>query len=130
MKLARSAVLVAFSLLLGTAGCVSPPPAPVMSASDERPRCTEDAIWLEGLANKELARAYRSGERTQKIKYFERGMARLRDARALYDAELASLETQATKDREVPLGRREALEIEINRLTEQMTQIVKDRPSY
>ncbi|MBI3726693.1 hypothetical protein HY251_22430 [bacterium] len=128
MKLALRAVLVL--LLLTPAGCVSAPPAPVLAATDEKPRCTEDALWLEGLANKELARAYRADERTIRRKYFDRAMNRLRDARALYDAELEALESDATKERQVPIGRREALELEINRLSRQMLSVVKDRPSY
>ncbi len=107
-------------------GCQSPPPPP--PPTDERPRCSEHARFLEAEGNREIGRANQAPTYRTRMLHHDAAIRGLKNARELYWSELASLEADATFEKPIPLGRREALEIEIDRLSLQIERLYKERP--
>jgi hypothetical protein len=121
-------------------GCKS---QPVYTANDEHPRVGDDARWWEEQSHSELARAYRAENLASREQQFAFAIRDLVRARNLYYEELESLENAPSTDMQVlgpypgiryaaqgpiPAGRREALEIEIRRLTREIAELVRERP--
>ncbi|HZU99586.1 MAG TPA: hypothetical protein VFF73_22945 [Planctomycetota bacterium] len=131
---------LALVLLVALAGCKS---QPASTANDERPRVGDDARWWEVQSHGELARAWRADNLAVREQQFEFAIRDLVRARSLYYDELESLENAPSTDMQVlgpypgiryaaqgpiPAGRREALEIEIRRLTREIAELVRERP--
>jgi hypothetical protein len=117
------ALIVAGTLL---AGCQAPPPPP--PPTDERPRCTAEARYLEAEGNREIGRANKAPTYHTRTLHHDLAIHGLHAARELYWRELAKLESEATYENPIPTGRREALEIEIDRLSVQLARLYVERP--
>lgn len=132
-------VLVVF--LVALAGCSSSRPA--YRPDEERPRTAFEARWWEEQGDKELERALAADRPRVKERYFAYAVQDYRHARDLYYDELESLENAPATDLDtfarypeiryasggpIPAGRREALEIEITRLSAEIEQLVRERP--
>jgi hypothetical protein len=120
----------AFALLfligtLALPGCKSAE-AP-RTQSEERPRAKDDALWWELQGDKELARGNDSDDdvfRRQQYTWAIRDFGRARD---LYYDELFAAQ-RAAGSQPLAVGRQEALDIEIDRLSRQIEALYKERP--
>src|SRR2546423_825023 len=126
---------------LALAGCKA---APVpYTPTEERPRVAAEARWWEEQGDIEITRAYSTESLRMREYHFAVAVNHFVRARSLYYDELESLEHAESKDVErmrpypailwaaggpVPAGRREALEIEIERLSDEIYQLVRERP--
>lgn len=134
--------LLSIALLASAMGCQAPPRAPY-SANEERPRVAADARWYEEQGNHELARAWGTESARVRERHFAVAVRNFILARSLYYEELEALENAESTDVErmrpypgikwaangpIPNGRREALEIEIERLSGEILQLARERP--
>jgi hypothetical protein len=121
------------------AGCASSN----RDVNEERPAAAPEARWWELQGNHELARAHREESLAQKEIHFNNAIFDFRAALDLYSDELARIEDQGSTDLEkfrpypgiryaargpVPAGRREALQIEIDRISINLERLVRERP--
>jgi len=121
-------------------GCSTPKP---YAADEERPRVGNEARWWELQGNKELARARSSASLSTKERHWANAIRDFREARALYYSELERAENAPSTDVQqlgpypeiryaatgpVPAGRREALTLEITRISDDIEQLVRERP--
>lgn len=127
MKLARRTWSFLLPAIVLLSGCKAPPPSPP-SPAEERPHCRDEARWWEEQGNKELTYGYRTESLAIRLRAYDAAIRDLRHSRDLYYAELEYLENLATKENPIPTGRREALDIEIERLSRQIDVLHKERP--
>jgi hypothetical protein len=124
------------------AGCKSTARVPY-SPTEERPRVAAEARWWEEQGDREITRAHETESLRLRELHFAVAVDVFVTARSLYYEELEALENAPSTDVErmrpypgikwaaggpVPAGRREALEIEIARLSDEIYQLVRERP--
>jgi hypothetical protein len=132
-------LLLAFAVVT-VAGCHGPTP---YLPDEERPRVAREARWWEEQGDHELERAKDAPSLRKKEEHYAIAVGDFRTARDLYYEELEYLENAPSTDVEkmrpypgikyaaggpVPAGRREALEIEIERLSAEIKQLIAERP--
>ncbi len=139
MRRPRRSALTLVLVAAIAAGCASSN----RGVNEERPVAAPEARWWELQGNHELARAHRDESLAQKEIHFNNAISDFRLALDLYSEELARIEDQPTADLDkfrpypgiryaargpVPAGRREALQIEIDRISANLERLVRERP--
>jgi hypothetical protein len=135
-------LVVATALVVAAASGCKSPPAPY-SPGEERPRVAAEARWWEEQGNNELTRAWATESPRVRERHFAIAVRDFMIARSFYYEELEALENAESTDLErmrpypgikwaangpIPNGRREALEIEIDRLSAEINQLARERP--
>jgi hypothetical protein len=133
--------LLSVVVVLALAGCKAAP-APY-SQTEERPRVAAEARYWELQGDIEIERAWRTDSLRMRELHFDIAVGHFVHARSLYYEELEALENAESTDIDrmrpypgirwaqngpIPAGRREALEIEINRLSDEIHDLVIERP--
>jgi hypothetical protein len=124
-------------------GCSNQAVPPSYRADEERPHVGPEARWWEDQAERELTRAYKTDFIDVRERQIDYAIRDFNTARGLYLDELARLEDAPAGDTEkmlaypeiryaasgpVPAGRRHAIEIEIDRLSNEIESLAKTRP--